>query len=441
MPSNILEEANDDEFEVTREQMEKIRSKLFVKAPSSMDATSPLSAGVGERRVLTSPDFNAPTRSPASMTTVGVQKLSRSSRPVPERLAPSSKVEAVGGAKRSALLSPLVDASPKLPEVERVERDLVNMSAFDPRRIARPAVPDEKERKVTVLPPTDPKSLSERLALMRKRSSEATRLARNPTIPKESFVSVVSSEQNGAAEGAFFLHINGINSLKGIIRHRSKFVGTCCKLGGNSAWQKRYFSIDQGYFVCFKPQNYDVNNPKTESFVGMCPMGLTLEIPNEENTKFYVRQPKWVIPVQNINGIYVLSTYSTARSDVAPPSHSQQASEKNAFPRIGTSRVFGQLFKFPSNRQLAQMAKCVKTVPALDENVFWMEIFEAFAAKGKISLDEMRGIFASVVKDIFMITTDDGSFYILKANDQPEAFLWVTILCAKKILFKDLAEA
>ena len=179
-----------------------------------------------------------------------------------------------------------------------------------------------------------------------------------------------------------FIPVHEISSFKGLVKRPSRFVGQMWKLGRNKRWQKRTFTIDHSYLVCFKEGKVSNTSAMASREPGT-PSDVTNHLVWEDvrNRKTWNenRIIKWILPLEQLDGIYLWKKRDT------------DFNEEEEMSMLGklVHRLKSFLFDPCSPSRLIDSASMVKTEIDIGEQYEWIDVLDKFRAQRKVSMEEM----------------------------------------------------
>ena len=208
----------------------------------------------------------------------------------------------------------------------------------------------------------------------------------------------------------------GISSYKGLVRQESRFIGRLDKFGTNLAWQQRTFTIDNDFFLCYRPTPLQ----RKHASCYQLPSSVQTCIPDtlhQRGCSFY--EPKWIIPFGAVKEICILVA---KESEYEVP-----VSRLESFLHCGCFS-FGPVQK-PSGKELARL-----TGGDHLQEFQWHNILEEFLQKQRVDLSQLPKIVSACHQRIFLVRTLQNA-HLMRARNDSELSTWLVLLCAKKILF------
>lgn len=202
-----------------------------------------------------------------------------------------------------------------------------------------------------------------------------------------------------------FIEMKELQNLNGIIRPKTKFIGRLLKLERNLIWHQRTFTVDGPFFSCFHPERVGtvVRRPPLD-----VPSTKMIDTVLPDGEDFWEYSPKMILPIASFRGIYLLKGTSVFNSWQVPTVH----------------RLIG----------LAQT--CASGLADPCEDLRWVNMLRQISPEGKINLANFRCLVNNSVLNVFMVV-HDNRFYLMRAHSEDELMYWITVLCAKWIIFND----
>ena len=188
------------------------------------------------------------------------------------------------------------------------------------------------------------------------------------------------------------------------------------KLGHNNAWQKRIFSIDVNYLVCFKPEKYE---KITDCIVKTIPLTIDLAMPlDEKSNKQLYHKPKWAVDVAQIENIYILVAHNHENKTLVLPESDLIITASNHSVPYGYQLRKAELFD-------------------VKNGTCWFDILEPFLENSQLYLSKLRLMIQHSIGNIIMIQTQPPNMqHFLRCSSAADFYKWLVLLCAKRIFFK-----
>lgn len=244
--------------------------------------------------------------------------------------------------------------------------------------------------------------------------------------------SMASQTQLNAAMGRNqndnrFIPVHEITSFKGLVKRPSRFVGQMWKLGRNKRWQRRTFTIDHSFFVCFKNGNVTNTCAMASREPGTPPEitnHLTWDDLRNRKTCNENRIIKWILPLEQLDGLYLWKKRDSDFNDEGDLSILDKVVHK--------LKKF--LFNPCSPSRLIDSASMVKTEIDIGEQYEWIDVLDKFRAQRKVSMEEMKKKVRECSDCFILLTTTTGHFHLLRTKNEYELFNWCMLLTAKRVL-------
>lgn len=224
-----------------------------------------------------------------------------------------------------------------------------------------------------------------------------------------------------------FIPVNEISSFKGLVKRPSRFVGHLWKLGRNKWWQKRTFTIDHSYFICFKEGKVSgasaaaSREPGTPSEVTNHLVWDDLRIRKTWNENRII---KWILPLEQLDGIYLWK-----RRDY----YGNEDEDSSVLDKLAL-KLKTLLFDPCGASQLIDSASMVKTEIDIGGQYEWIDVLDKFRMQRKVSMEEMKRRVRECNKCFILLTTSTGHFHLLRTENEYELFNWCMLLAAKRVL-------
>lgn len=170
----------------------------------------------------------------------------------------------------------------------------------------------------------------------------------------------------------------------------SKYIGKLRKLSTSGWWQRRYFTIDGLHFVCFGTKIFSENHHQNS-------LQIDSLLPGKCGSFYHV--PKWVIPISNIIGVYVLE----------------------GGMMHGMS---GFCSRHPTKSDLWSMASTADAFCAPLGGLSWRNVL---LYPGGFNPSQLHAAALSSVKHCFMIKVGSRP-YIMRASSGEELAAWLNII-------------